>query len=146
MADMWDLHSQGNWVVVPTNCMITKGSAVMGGGIALDAAEKFPNLPKEYAESLLISQIEFYYDNDIRVILLPTKVDWRNPSSLSLIELGVLHLTRLVKTKPSWFASCKIVVPAIGCGLGGLDWETQVKPVLKPLYDDPEHFIVLDPI
>lgn len=142
MPDMWDLHDQGCWVVVPTNCMVREDeTAVMGGGIARQAADKFPELPVRYGNALLDNKF-FYEDFLTRIMCYPTKIDWKDPSRLCLIELIVLSVQRFIKD----FPNKKVVVPAIGCGLGGLDWDTEVSPMLQVLRDDPEHFIVLDPI
>ena len=36
-----------------------------------------------------------------------------------------------------------IVLPKIGCGLGGLDWDTDVEPILREVYKSfPLNYIV----
>lgn len=52
-ANVWDVHAAGGWVVIPTNQQTrTDGTAVMGAGLAKDAAERFPALPGAYGLAL----------------------------------------------------------------------------------------------
>ena len=52
-TDIWALHDSGFWVVVPTNtCKKKGGSAVMGAGLARDAALRYHDLAATYGESL----------------------------------------------------------------------------------------------
>jgi hypothetical protein len=52
-TDIWALHDSGFWVVVPTNtCKKKDGSAVMGAGLARDAALRYHDLAATYGESL----------------------------------------------------------------------------------------------
>ncbi|MBT4735490.1 MAG: hypothetical protein HOO10_10900, partial [Candidatus Marinimicrobia bacterium] len=58
-----------------------------------------------------------------RVILFPTKHDWRHDANITLIEAQLDGLrtmgTALQETQPG-----RILIPRLGCGLGGLSWET----------------------
>lgn len=61
------------------------------------------------------------------IVNLPTKKHWRDLSSPEYIDSGLKALTR-------WMQKDKvesIAIPRIGCGLGGLDWETVVRPMIE---------------
>lgn len=130
-------------VCVTTNGIVNYyGKLIMGGGVALQAAQRYPYLPIHFGH--LVSNFgnkPFYYQDkfDKRVILsYPTKDDWRNPSSLSLIALSS---ELLVKIADKYELDDIYSVPP-GIGLGGLNWD-QVKPVIEPILDD--RFTILLP-
>jgi O-acetyl-ADP-ribose deacetylase (regulator of RNase III) len=54
------------------------------------------------------------------VVNFPTKDHWRNPSKLTDIETGLQSLSAEIDR----LGIRSIALPALGCGLGGLDWET----------------------
>ena len=76
-GNVWDYHSKGYWVVIPTNLgWKANGEAVMGAGLAKQAAKRFPNLAKEYG-SVLQDAAKFeeeviYEDHKTKLILFPT--------------------------------------------------------------------------
>lgn len=134
---IWDYWNDGAWVVIPTNMQTKRdGSAVMGAGIALQAANKFPELPTLYGDALAKSR-GFYINRDMRVICVPTKVHWREKSDLDLIRIAVTALKKLPEVVTP------VAVPALGCGRGGLSWNS-VKPILERL--DPARFIIVEPL
>jgi hypothetical protein len=58
----------------------------MGAGVALAAANRFPNLPILLGEQLRTSGNHSYYWNEFRLLTVPTKEAWTQPSNLELIE------------------------------------------------------------
>jgi O-acetyl-ADP-ribose deacetylase (regulator of RNase III) len=52
------------------------------------------------------------------VINFPTKDHWRNPSKLEYIEKGLADLKQCVRS----IGLTSVAIPALGCGLGELDW------------------------
>lgn len=61
------------------------------------------------------------------VLCFPTKRDWRDPSDLALIEAGLKTFVQNYKD----FHIKSITFPKLGCGLGGLNWEKEVKPLMQ---------------
>lgn len=57
------------------------------------------------------------------IIHFPTKRHWRDASRLEDIEAGLAALAEEVRAR----AIRSLAVPALGCGLGGLDW-ARVRP------------------
>ncbi|HEY8531124.1 MAG TPA: hypothetical protein VIL08_02640 [Limnochorda sp.] len=131
-GDIWQLYDQGMAVVIPTNmCKRQNGEAVMGAGLARQATERFPWLAKQYGE-LLHCEVPRFIFPEHRLILIPTKRDWREPSPLSLVEEGVRWLQKQELLFAAW--NWEVAVPPLGCGLGGLPFE-KVRPILEQLSD-----------
>jgi hypothetical protein len=118
-TDAWALHDLGCWLVVPTNtCRRRNGQAVMGAGLAGDAARRYPDLPGRYGNALRNGNTRIIV-HDHRLLLAPTKNDWRHPARMPLVH-------ELLTAAAAWCAVNPyetLVVPAPGCGLGGLAWE-----------------------
>lgn len=134
---------QADAICVTTNMMVDRfGSAVMGKGIALSFAQRYPTLKAFFGKDLRYRKGQVFaarVPGEARAIInLPTKRDWRNPSDVLLIEISALALVRLTDFN-EW---ARVVLPRPGCGLGGLRWE-DVKKVLEPILDD--RFYIITP-
>lgn len=120
---------------VTTNGVVKKNKElVMGAGIALAAKQKFPSLAKILGQLVLESGNHVYIIPEFQIASFPTKMDWKDNSSLELIEQSCQEL---VKKSKDWDL---IVLPRPGCSLGKLDW-SQVKPILTKFLDD--RFVIL---
>ncbi len=118
------------------NAVNCKG--VMGKGIALQFKLAYPENFEQYrqacdagdvhlGEMLIVSTGRT--DNPAYIINFPTKYHWRDRSRLDSIEAGLHSLISTVKR----LRIRSIAVPALGCGLGGLDW-SDVKPLIKKAF------------
>ena len=135
-GDLWDYHNQGHWICITTNGDVNKqGLAVMGRGVALQAAERFRGLRAELARYLLRSGNQVYVVHPFHVITFPVKHHWRDKADVHLIEQSAKQLMFLHETRES------IYLPRPGCGAGRLSWAT-VKPILTPILDD--RFVVVE--
>ncbi len=109
--------------VCTINCV-----GVMGKGIALEFATRYPALKLKVREAALsqgrykpgvIYQEPPVSDGTI-VWLATTKLHWREPSKIEWIE----DLAQDLMKSASWLGShWNIAVPAFGCSNGGLKWE-----------------------
>lgn len=138
-----------------TTCGVVKsnGELVMGAGIAKQFANRYPLLAKHLGGlvSTYGNQVYGYsksYGSNVYVtkkehrpvvFSFPTKHDWKDPSSLKLIEESAEQLVE----KANFCDFTKIVLPRPGCGLGQLNWE-DVKAVIEPILDD--RFYIITPI
>lgn len=126
-GDVWEYHVQGDWVGVTTNGIVkANGEAVMGKGIAKVAALRFPELPGKLAIRLLEFGNVFQVFEDYRLVTFPTKHDWKNDSSIELIEQSAKQLALFLQTR----TDINVYLPRPGCGNGNLTWK-QVRPVLE---------------
>ena len=129
--DIWRHHAAGAWIIIPVNSTVKRdGTAVMGKGLALQAANRYPRLPALLGERIRTENAHVCLFPEYRVITIPVKAHWSDKASLELIERGIQELTfcGLELHEP-------IVLPRLGCGSGGLRWE-DVRPILEQYLDD----------
>ena len=171
-ADIWKFWNQAYYIVIPTNLYVTKdGMAVMGAGLARDVAQKWPQAPYWYAFHLHehirntpdgrnphMDDINPYdllaVQPEWRFIFLPVKTAWQQQARKGLIKASLDNLALLL-TKPM-MKEVQVAIPRLGCGNGGLDWELDVKPIMREFLESlddefraklvivhpPEEFIV----
>lgn len=102
---------------------------VMGAGLALQFARKFPDYVAAYKFMTLQPGDVWYYTTTKErrnIISIATKDHWKNPSKLEWIDEALKQLNGLVERKKLK----SIALPKLGCGLGGLDWHA-VYPKIK---------------
>ena len=134
-GDVWDHHNQGHWVVITVNGSVRKDScAVMGRGVAKQAAERFPNLSSELGERIRIGGNKVWVMVNYGIFTFPVKHNWWEKADLTLIEQSARELSQVHVEPPIY-----MVRP--GCGNGGLDWK-DVKPILERYLDD--RFVVVE--
>lgn len=123
-------ESRADVLVNPCNTV-----GAMGRGLALEFTRKFPYMLKEYQKACRIGQCDIgvlhIYKAPLSkwtkyVVNFPTKKHWKNPSEMEYITEGLSALTDFVED----FGIKSIAIPAIGCGLGGLDWN-KVGPMVE---------------
>lgn len=131
-------------VCVTTNGMVKRdGDAVMGAGIAKQANQLFKcsrtlgGLLTTHGNHVFNLGVVHAYGKFYNLFTFPTKHDWRDGSDITLITQSAKELVQLCNQLN--IHTCYL--PPVGCGLGGLDWNTQVKPVLEPILDD--RFIIV---
>lgn len=112
---------------------------VMGKGIALQFKQKFPaDYFKTYKNAcrngdLRIGKVQVYsLGSEIIprfIINFPTKNHWREKSRIEDIESGLQSLAEAI----NFYEIKSIAMPALGCGLGGLDYQ-DVKPLIEKAF------------
>lgn len=125
------LHTVGNIfesqypaVAIPVNMV-----GVPGKGLALDAANRYPEWRDNYKEWCRNGQAQtgkllFTRCNDGRVLIsFPTKSHWRLSSSVELIEAGLVEMKRLTVAMQSRYGIDGVALPMLGCGEGKLPWD-----------------------
>jgi len=117
---------------VTTNGVIKKnGELVMGAGIALQAKEKYPQLPGLLGSYVRSGGNMVYYLEELNIASFPTKNNWKDKSDIQLIVKSCTQLSAMLENINRY-----AVLSRPGCGKGGLDWEREVKPsILKVLSD-----------
>ena len=132
------IYKSGNILESDCQCLVNPVNTVgvMGAGLALQFKRTYPHMFKMYKLNcdnalLQVNRIMFYRQrNDPGgkiICLFPTKAHWRENSKLEYIEGG---LKAFVKYYPSWKIE-SVAFPKLGCGLGGLDWENHVRPLME---------------
>lgn len=153
--NIWNPRYDSYWRVIPINCQVNdRGFLIMGKGLAEEAAKRYYNLDVHWgtemrdkmekipktAKHLFVGTL---FDYTTNLIGFPTKYHWRDRASLILIENNLKHLVEIGKGRKAIGLDFKIVCPYIGCGLGNLDWESQVRPLMEKYFGDDDNFIVV---
>jgi len=105
---------------------------IMGKGIAYDFKKYYPKMFEEYKQlcdtnQFNIGDLNLYKTPNKWILNFPTKEHWRSPSQIEFIEKG---LQKLVQDAHKLQIN-DIAMPKLGCGNGGLDWESEVKPLVE---------------
>lgn len=129
MKNIFDIEA--DLKVIPVNCV-----GVMGKGLAKEFKERFPKHFEEYKNTKMEIGECLILD---KYVMFPMKLHWKDPSKLEWIKAALhdLFLTCIIHN-----ANChrhpkisSIAFPRIGCGLGGLDWNT-VKPLIETFFNE----------
>jgi O-acetyl-ADP-ribose deacetylase (regulator of RNase III) len=132
------LKEETDAIVNTVNCV-----GVMGKGIALQFKQRWPQNFKAYEAACKRKEIKpgklFIYDfgewgKPRFIINFPTKIHWRGDSKIEYIEKGLHDLVLQVKR----LGIKSIALPPLGCGNGGLDWDTVRGLVLDAFRDHPQ--------
>jgi hypothetical protein len=164
-VDIWDKYEHGYYVVVTTNIGWKKnGDAVMGRGIAAQAAHKFPFIIRQYGDECKKHKqnTSIIVYNDIRLILLPTKhlnanqpwLSWQSDSSLELIEKGLIELKNWLqimsdtgkRVNYNELNSCgnvRVAMPLPGCGNGNIPVKKSLA-LVKKYFEKDNRIVICD--
>ncbi len=139
--ELWDGHSLGGAICITTNGTVkSNNEAVMGRGCALEATQKLPGIQKLLGEFLktkgnhlcVFEGVWTTNGQKMCVITFPVKHNWYEKADIELIKNSACSLAAYCSRNPT----IKVFLPRPGCGNGHLDWETEVKPVIKDLLPD----------
>lgn len=119
-------------IVNPVNCV-----GVMGAGLAYAFKVRYPYCYIIYREECAkkklkvgtILPIMVSTNLPTTVVCFPTKVHWRDRSSLTYIKDGLIALRKYIVENNVK----SISIPRIGCGLGGLDWNDVSRLIFETL-------------
>lgn len=159
VGSIWDVKA--DWVVIPTNGFVKKdGTNVMGSGLAKQAADFHPSLPASNGEAINkygnvpcflgyfltkvnqeTGKLEQLPNGSYRVYSFPTKHHYREKSDIKLIRESCSNLLKAWESSPPALRPT-VVMPRVGCGLGKLDWEGDVRPLLDEFFDGNDKFII----
>lgn len=121
--------SQCEVLVNPVNCV-----GVMGKGLALEFKKRYPEMFEDYVEMceqriLRIGLVILTCNSTL--VLFPTKRHWRDSSKIEDIISGLNALGNVLAYRIDYMKrEQSIAIPALGCGLGGLDW-ADVEPLIR---------------
>lgn len=121
-GDIWGEYTRRPdvYLVIPTNGSVRRdGCAVMGRGLALQAARRFPEISMVLGHALQDSGL--YGPRVVllphRLLAFPVKWNWNESADLDLIERSAGKLAAWLRRSEE-----SIVMPCVGCGNGRLAW------------------------
>ena len=109
-------------LVNPVNCV-----GAMGKGLALQFRRAYPGNYDAYVAACRAGDVRpgwmFTYETGKAegprlIVNFPTKRHWRDSSRIEDIEAGLRGLVWEIATR----GIRSVALPAVGCGLGGLEW------------------------
>jgi O-acetyl-ADP-ribose deacetylase (regulator of RNase III) len=137
------LKADAEVLVNTVNCV-----GVMGRGIALQFRKAFPKNFKVYEAACKDGLVQpgkmFVYDlnrfyNPRFIVNFPTKRHWKGKSRIEDIKSGLSDLIDFVQGHQIR----SIAIPPLGCGLGGLNWEEEVRPLIIEAFQSVPEVAVL---
>lgn len=138
--DVYDIRSDGHMFVIPVNGSTNQqNDAVMGRGLAFDAARRYPFLRTEFGKLLKQQQHVVRVLEDKQFLLFPVKYKWHETANVELIASSCRQISLLAK----FWKYRVLYLPHVGCGNGGLDWKTDVRPVIEQYLTVP--YVVIQP-
>lgn len=128
-------HSGCQTITCPVN---TKG--VMGKGLALAFKNRMPWVFNHYRHLCFEGQLKVGqpaichapHPNTPSVLLFATKQHWINPSRKEWIEEGLDYVREAYQE----LGIQSLALPALGCGLGQLDYYLDVRPLIYDALED----------
>ena len=123
-------------------------AGAMGKGLAGKFRKAYPENYAAYRDACKLGEVrtgkmfvtEFMQGQKTRYIInFPTKRHWRSKSRMADIESGLQDLVAQVRSR----SIRSIAIPALGCGLGGLDWAEVQDRIKKAFSELPEVDVVL---
>jgi len=104
---------------------------VMGKGLAAAYRARYPEMFVRYRElcqsgMLDVGKLWLWKGPDRWVLNFPTKTQWRRPSNLEYIDVGLAKFVQQYEAR----GITEIAFPRLGCGNGGLDWN-DVRPLME---------------
>lgn len=143
-----DMFAEKADIMVNTvNCV-----GVMGKGIALEFKKRYPEMYRWYQKKcsdgfICPGHIYPWFNADLledspEIINVATKDHWKDPSKIGWVEsiLSRIELLLLGVTP-----DITIVIPALGCGNGGLDWNLVKPMIIDKLGHLEANIIVFEP-
>lgn len=116
------LVSKDDAIVNAVNCQ-----GIMGAGLAKQFKTKYPEMFLAYEKACDFGFVSpgrnhYWYDEKEKqwIVNFVTKDSWKEPSEYSYISAGLQNLIEFVAEEKI----NSISIPALGCGLGGLDFDT----------------------
>lgn len=133
-GNLWDELGHADLILFTANNTLDKnGHLVMGAGAALEAKELFPDAPARFGHLLNGGTpnygVAILGYADFHLGAFQTKIHWRDPSPLSLIEYSVNKLIHCADR----FRRIALNFPGTGCGLVS---ESVVMPIIQKLPDN----------
>lgn len=137
VGDLWTFevsdHPVSTWRGIPTNGVVRNDKLVMGAGVAKDAKDRYPSLPKKFGKHVKKygnSPCFLIVDHD-GLFSFPTKEHYQQNADGKLIMKSAVTLAEVAINNPY----DKFIIPRPGVGLGKLDWG-DIRPLLLTLLPD----------
>ena len=148
--NVWDIADSNSIICVLTNNGVINLNEDynepywynhMGGGIAGEANRRNLGLANKCGQAIKENKYDLGLDKLTlaRLIRFPTMQDIGYQASLKLIEQSLKVLAHIIAENKDKL----IYLPRPGCGIGGLDWNKQVKPLCEKYLGNYDNVYVI---
>lgn len=141
-------YCDGDLLIADTDYVVNtvNTEGVMGKGLARQFAFSFPAMLYSYKEAcknneLFPGALHLFQTDHYTIVNFPTKTLWRLPGTYGYITKGLAQLHNLLSADPSK----SIAIPALGCGLGQLDWQVVQTMITDCLGHLPNRVVLYAP-
>lgn len=132
------------WRVITTNGIVNaSGRAVMGRGVAQQAAIRYNTLSVRLARRLKDHGNHVHLFPEWLIATFPVKHHWRDQADEMLILQSALELAETLERNLTSFPDDRFFLPKPGCGNGRLRWE-DVEPILDEILGDYANLSIVD--
>lgn len=125
---------------------------VMGAGVAKAFKLAHEELYLRYKHDCKLKIITIGHpviylgDDGKKYMMFPTKENWKNPSEYNYIAAGLDWIIENIGEEegmidPKW----KIIIPPLGCGNGGLDFDIVSEMISEASKEIPNEMVVIYP-
>ncbi len=132
-------YVSGNLFCSPAQVLVNTVNTVgvMGKGVAREFKRIYPEMFTQYCElcesgQLDIGKLWLFKTLNKWILNFPTKKHWRSPSRQEYIEEGLKKFAKQYAKVGIY----SIAFPPLGCGNGGLDFNSVVRPLMKHYLKD----------
>ncbi|MEQ8453963.1 MAG: macro domain-containing protein [Sandaracinaceae bacterium] len=128
-----DLFSEPDLEALAHGCNC---AGAMGRGIAVEFRKRFPEMYDIYKKQcrdgrFTLGDVFCWQSEAVTVFNLGTQKSWRTKAELWAVERAVERMVEQARA----LGIQRIGLPRIGAGLGGLQWEAEVRPLLERIGD-----------
>lgn len=131
---------EGNLLLDPSECLVNAVNVVgvMGAGLAKQFAKRWPEMFVDYRKACregrcrigTVHMWRSWSEDLVWIANVPTKAHWRDNSTYEYVESGLADLVDNLHRR----GIGSVAVPALGCGLGGLDF-ARVLPLVEAAFE-----------
>lgn len=138
-------YTRGNVLDTPSFTNTVNLVGAMGAGLAKQVATRYPDCVPAYKQALRDGAlregtvVSWRKPDGGHILQVPTKRHWRDKSPLELVEASIGAMIAHARA----LGIEELHTVPLGCGLGGLDWERQVKPLLEAACKDVDDLTVI---
>src|SRR5829696_3649594 len=127
-------YVQNEFFTAPAQTLVNAVNTVgvMGRGVAAEFKSAFPEMFGSYKRrcqerDLVPGTLHLFRTPNKWILNFPTKRHWKPKSRLDFIESGMEAFLEAYAEH----GISSVAFPQLGCGTGGLDWESQVRPLME---------------
>lgn len=133
------VYVEGNLFDSPARVLVNAVNTmgVMGRGVAKQFRDIYPDMYEAYRRAcarkeLPVGGLMMHRTPNKTILNFPTKRHWRYPSKVEYIEAGLRTFVECYEQ----LGLSSVAFPQLGCGTGGLDWKSEVHPLMESYLKD----------